>query len=147
MKFKFENLLVWQKTMNLGEDLNTMSCSFPKEENFNLAQQVRRAADSVALNISEGAIGQTNPEFRKFLSYAIRSLAETATCLHKARRSNYITEDIFDHFYEDCFTLMNMLIGLKNQSMILKIEKPNPLRSPMPAAGRRSSVSQLKWNI
>ena len=99
--------------MDLGEDINSMSYKLPKEEKFNLAQQIRRAADSVALNISEGAIGQTDPEFRKFLSYAIRSLAETVTCLHKARRRNYITEDIFDHFYEDCFNLMNMLIGLK----------------------------------
>ena len=53
MKFKFEKLLVWQKAMNLGEEIKAISYKFPKEETFNLAQQVRRAADSVALNISD----------------------------------------------------------------------------------------------
>jgi len=114
MKFKFEKLLVWQKAMALGEGINTISYSFPKEENFNLAQQIRRAADSIALNISEGAIGQSDPECRKFLNYAIRSLAETATCLHKAKRREYLSGEVFKKFYEECFNLMNMLIGLKN---------------------------------
>lgn len=113
MKFKFEKLLVWQKAMDLGEDINTISYNLPKEEIYNLAQQIRRAADSIALNISEGAVGQTDPEFRKFLSYAIRSLAETVTCLHKARRREYISEETFNQFYDECFNLMNMLIGLK----------------------------------
>jgi four helix bundle protein len=112
-KFKFEKLLVWQRAMDLGEDINQVSLKLPKEETYNLAQQIRRAADSVALNIAEGAVGQTGPEFRKFLNYAIRSLAETVSCLHKIKRRDYISEDTFRHFYEGCFNLMNMLIGLK----------------------------------
>lgn len=51
-----------------------------------------RVADSIALNIAEGCIGQSNPEFRKFMGYAIRSLAELVTCLHKAKGRNYISE-------------------------------------------------------
>lgn len=86
MKFKFEKLIIWQKAMELGEDINRLSYNFPKEELYNLSSQIRRAVDSIALNISEGAIGQTNPEFRKFVGYAIRSLAEVVTCLHKALR-------------------------------------------------------------
>ena len=114
MKFKFKKLLVWQKAMELGEVINTMSYNnFPKEETYNLAQQIRRAVDSVALNISEGAIGQTDPEFKKFLSYTIRSLAEAVTCLHKARRRPYISQEVFNRFYDESFNLMNMLIGLK----------------------------------
>ena len=123
-KFKFEKLLVWQRAMALGESINAMSHNFPKEENLNLAQQIRRAADSIALNISEGAIGQTDPEFKKFLSYAIRSLAEVVTCLHKTKRRSYISKEDFDSFYEQCFDLMNMLIGLK-KSIGKQIEVKN----------------------
>lgn len=76
MKFKFEKLIIWQKAMEFGEDINRISYKFPKEEVYNLSSQIRRAGDSIALNISEGAIGQSNLEFKKFMAYAIRSLAE-----------------------------------------------------------------------
>lgn len=92
MKFKFENLIIWQKAMELGEDINKLSYKFPKKEIYNLSSQIRRAADSIALNISEGLIGQSNLEFRKFMGYAIRSLAEVVTCIHKAKRRKYISE-------------------------------------------------------
>lgn len=115
MKFKFENLIVWQKAMDLAEDINKMSYKFPKEEVYNLSSQVRRAADSIALNISEGSIGQTNPEFKRFIGYAIRSLAEVVTCLHKAKRRDYISEQEFSKYYEYAFNLMNMLVGFKNK--------------------------------
>ena len=52
--FKFEKLIIWQKAMEIGEAINSMSYSFPKAELFNLTSQIRRAVDSVALNISEG---------------------------------------------------------------------------------------------
>lgn len=92
MKFKFENLIIWQKAMELGEDINKLSYKFPKKEIYNLSSQIRRAADSIALNISEGSIGQSNLEFRKFMGYAIRSLAKVVTCIHKAKRRKYISE-------------------------------------------------------
>jgi four helix bundle protein len=90
IKFKFEKLIIWQNSMEFGENINKLSYKFPKEEIFNLSSQIRRAVDSIALNISEGSIGQSNPEFKKFMGFAIRSLAEVVTCLHKAFRRNYI---------------------------------------------------------
>jgi len=80
MKFKFEDLIIWQKAMALGEEIDTLSSKFPKKQLYNLSFQIRGAADSIALNISEGSIGQSNPEFRKFMGYSIRSLAEVVTC-------------------------------------------------------------------
>ena len=95
MKFKFEKLLIWQDAMNLGEQINGLTNLFPDKELYNLSSQIRLAADSVALNISEGAIGQSNLEQKKFIGYSIRSLAEVVTCLHKAKLRKYITEDNF----------------------------------------------------
>jgi len=65
-KFKFEKLLVWQLAMNYGEIIYGLSRDFPKEETYNLTTQICRAVDSIALNISEGAIGQSNLEQKKF---------------------------------------------------------------------------------
>lgn len=115
MKFKFENLIIWQKSMQLAEDLFALSHNFPKDEMYNLTSQLRRASDSIALNISEGSIGQTNPEFRKFLSYSIRSLAEVVTCLHKARRRKYISDHDFEKYNSEAFNLMNMLVAFKDR--------------------------------
>ena len=85
MEFKFEKLIIWQKAMDFGEEINVLSDKFPPKEIYNLSSQIRRAVDSIALNISEGSIGQSNPEFKKFMGYAIRSLAEVVTCLHEAK--------------------------------------------------------------
>ena len=114
-EFKFEKLHIWQDSMDFGEDVFLISSSFPKEEQFNLTSQIRRAVDSIALNISEGAILQSNLEFGRFLGYSIRSLAEVVTCLHKAKRRNYISSDLFKDFYSRSFKLMNMIIAFKRK--------------------------------
>ena len=96
MKFKFEKLIIWQRAMNLGDEIDIMTNSFPKKKIFNLSSQIRRAGDPIALNISEGSIGQSNPEQRKFMGYSIRSLAEVVTCSHKDNRRKYISEKEFE---------------------------------------------------
>lgn len=74
-----------------------------------------RAIDSVALNISEGSIEQSAAEFKRFMGYAVRSLAEVVTCLHKANRRNYLTKDKFEEHYNFAFNLMNMMVAFKKK--------------------------------
>lgn len=112
--FKFEKLRVWQISMEFGEEIYKITLNFPDSENYNLTSQIRRATDSIALNISEGSVGQTNAEFKKFLGYSIRSLAEVVTCLFKAKNRNYISELIFEKFYEKSYNLMNQIVALRN---------------------------------
>ncbi len=114
MSFKFEKLIVWQQALALTETVNEMVKVFPKEELFVLTSQIKRAADSVVLNIAEGSILQTNPENRKFVSYAIRSLAEVVACLHIAKKRNLIENVKFDEAYQKCFQLMNRLVSYRN---------------------------------
>ena len=114
-KFKFEKLRIWQKAMDLGEEIDEATTKFPKREMYNLSSQISRAADSIALNISEGSILQSNPEQKKFMGYAIRSLAEVITCLHKSKRRNYISEIEFNKYYDESFHLMNMMIAFRNK--------------------------------
>ncbi|NVO21335.1 MAG: four helix bundle protein [Bacteroidetes bacterium] len=115
MKFKFEKLVIWQKAMDYGESIHILSNKFPPIEIYNLTSQIRRAADSIALNISEGAIGQSNAEYRKFMGYSIRSLAEVVTCLYKAKRREYISDADFNVHYEFAFNLMNMMVSFKDK--------------------------------
>jgi four helix bundle protein len=103
MSFKFEKLIIWQKAMDFGEEINGIITSFPKSEMYNLSSQILRAVDPVALNISDGSIEQSNPEFKRFLNYSIRSIAEVVTCLYKAKKRSYINQEKFDELYKTCF--------------------------------------------
>jgi four helix bundle protein len=113
--FKFEKLIIWQKAMEYGESIFHLTYKFPKDETYNLSSQIRRAVDSIALNIAEGSIGQSNPEFQKFIGYAIRSLAEVVSCLHKAYLRKYISEEEFKVNYDFAFNLMNMMVVFKEK--------------------------------
>ncbi|WDF46577.1 four helix bundle protein [Chryseobacterium sp. KACC 21268] len=115
MSFKFEKLIIWQSSMDFGEVIFNMSTTFPKDELFNLTSQIRRAVDSIALNISEGSILQSNPEFKRFLGYSIRSIAEVVTCLYKAKNRNYIDPRIFEENYQRAYKLMNQIIAFRNK--------------------------------
>ncbi|MEI8048799.1 MAG: four helix bundle protein [Bacteroidota bacterium] len=115
MSFKFEKLFIWQLAMDYGEAINHLTERFPKKELYNLSSQILRAVDSIALNVSEGSIGQSDPEFRKFIGYSIRSLAEVVTCLYKAKRREYISEEEFMENYDLAFNLMNMMVRFKEK--------------------------------
>ena len=113
-QFKFEKLQVWDIAMDYAEKIHEVSSTFPSKELYNLQSQINRASDSIALNISEGATGNSNLEFRKLLGYSIRSIAEVVCCLFKAKRRNYITEETFCALYSEAFMLMNRTAALRN---------------------------------
>jgi four helix bundle protein len=115
MKFKFEKLIIWQKAMEFGEVINTHSLLIPKSENDNLSSQIRLPADSIALNISEGSIVQSNPEQKKFIGYTIGSLAEVVTYLYKAFNREYISKKVFQGNYDFAYNLMNMPITYRTK--------------------------------
>jgi len=55
MAFKFERLIVWQKALELSARIHDLTRTFPKDELYVLTSQIKRAADSIALNIAEGS--------------------------------------------------------------------------------------------
>lgn len=114
MSFKFEKLIVWQKALDLATDVHKLTKSFPKDELFVLTAQIKRAADSVSLNIAEGSTGQSNPEFSKFLGYAIRSNIEVVGCLYLGQKRDLIQEETFSKLYKQCEELLIMLNALRN---------------------------------
>ena len=114
MAFKFENLKVWQKAVDLSDIINQVTKMFPKDELYILTSQIKRAADSVALNIAEGSTGQTNPEFRRFLGMAIRSDIEVDCCIFLAKRRGIIKNEDFERIYKLCEELLVMINALKN---------------------------------
>jgi len=111
---KFENLRVWQKSLELTVKIHDLTKSFPKEELFILTSQIKRAMDSVALNIAEGSTGNTNAEFRRFLTYSIRSGIEVIACLHIAKARDIIQDEHFNMLYNETNDLVKSIQALKN---------------------------------
>jgi four helix bundle protein len=112
MAFKFEKLKVWQKALDLADEIDMMTKTFPKDEIYVLTSQVKRAADSISLNIAEGSTGQSNAEFKRFLRYAQRSDIEVVGCLHLAKRRKYLNDDRFFELYAACEEVLVMINGL-----------------------------------
>lgn len=113
MSFKFEKLVVWQRAVDLAADIHELTKTFPRDELFILTAQIKRAADSISLNIAEGSTGQPDAEFKRFLSYALRSDIEVVGCLYLAKKRNLIDEEDFKRLYKTCEEILAMINGLK----------------------------------
>ncbi|OGX06905.1 MAG: four helix bundle protein [Omnitrophica bacterium RIFCSPLOWO2_12_FULL_50_11] len=114
MAFKFEKLEVWNNAIDFSANIHEVTRSFPQEELYILTSQMKRAADSIALNIAEGSTGQTNPAFRQFLSYAVRSGIELVSCLYIAVKRKLIDEVQFRDLYDEAEQLIKKIQALRN---------------------------------
>lgn len=115
MAFKFEELIVWQKALELTEMVSKVVTKFPKDELYVLTSQIKRAADSTALNIAEGSQGQSNAELNRFLGMSLRSAIEVVACLFIAQRRNIISATDFQSIYSKEEELIKMLQAFRNK--------------------------------
>jgi four helix bundle protein len=87
----YQDLIVWQKAMDLVEMIYASSKAFPREEIYGLTSQLRRAAVSIPSNIAEGQGGRTTADFVRHLSISYGSLRELETQTLIAARPQYLT--------------------------------------------------------
>src|SRR5690606_30883378 len=90
--FSFENLQVYQKSLDFVDMVYEVTKEFPKDELYNLTSQFRRAAVSIALNLAEGA-GDSNAQFNRFLQISLDSVKECVVCSTIAKRQQYLKEE------------------------------------------------------
>lgn len=89
----YRDLTVWRESVALIKNIYAIANTFPKSEEFNLKQQLKRAVVSVALNIAEGKSRKTGKDFGYFLSMANASLSEVEAILIISHELDYITFD------------------------------------------------------
>lgn len=75
----FKQLVVWQRAMELAEEVYRLTESLPSSERFGLISQIRRSAVSIPSNIAEGRQRGTRKDFAQFLRIADGSAAELET--------------------------------------------------------------------
>ncbi len=91
-KFKFEELNVYQKSLDFVDDVYAVAKKFPKDEIYGLTSQYKRASVSIPLNIAEGA-GDTDAQFHRYLQMAWASSKECVVCSTIAKRQGFISEE------------------------------------------------------
>lgn len=77
----YKELKIWQRSVELATLVYSATANFPKQEQYGLTQQMRRAAVSIGTNIAEGAGRKGDKEFSYFLNVAYGSIYELETQL------------------------------------------------------------------
>jgi four helix bundle protein len=89
MADSYKELIVWQRSMELVEEIYVLTRLFPKEEVYGIISQMRRAAVSIPSNIAEGRQRGTRKELRQFFLIAYGSAGELETQLEICKRLGF----------------------------------------------------------
>jgi four helix bundle protein len=112
MSGSYRDLRAWQKAMDLVTQIYSCTRSFPKDELYGMASQLRCAAVSVPSNIAEGKGRSTDRELVLFLHHTRGSLFEVETQITIAHELNYLTEAQTDTLAGLAGEVARMLNGL-----------------------------------
>ena len=113
----FKDLIVWQKGIELVNEIYKVTKHFPKEELFGLTSQARRAAISVPTNVAEGWGRGTTKNYIQFLEISRGSLYELNTLMIIATNQEFLNP-------EKCVEIENTIneIGRMLNALITKLE-------------------------
>jgi four helix bundle protein len=108
----FRNLKVWEKAHLLALSIYPITASFPRDETYGLASQIRRAACSVPSNIAEGCGREGDAELARFCIIARGSATELEYQLLLARDLKLISPEDYEKLSEQTVELKRMLTVL-----------------------------------
>ncbi len=106
----FKKLKVWEKSMDLAENIYLKTTDFPIEEKYSLTSQLRRCAVSIPSNIAEGSSRSSDKDFSRFLTISLGSSFELETQLILSKRLNYLHEEQFNSLQNELDEIQKMLI-------------------------------------
>ena len=92
----YKELEVYQEGYNLLKEVYVITKKYPKEEQYVMLTQIRRAALSVILNIAEGYGRQSKDDFKRFLKISFGSVNEVEVLLELSKDLKYISEEQYN---------------------------------------------------
>lgn len=108
----YKELNVWKKSHQFVIEIYKNIISFPKEETFNLVNQLKRASGSIPANIAEGCGRYTQKDFASFLQNALGSAHEVEYLLLLSKDLKFISSDQYELLNEQICEIKAMLIAL-----------------------------------
>ena len=115
--YSFEKLEAWQAARDLSVKLYTLTSTFPAVEKYGITQQLRRAAISVASNISEGTGRYAPKEQGHFYAISYGSLMELLNQVIISKDLNFITTAEYDDLRTSIETLSAIISGLRKHTL------------------------------
>ena len=114
----YRDLKVFQASYQLALDIHKVSLTFPKIEQYALADQLRRSSKSVCANIAEGFARQraSKAEWKRFLMIALGSCEEVQMWLDFAKDLRYINADQSKNWQDQSDKICRMLHKLRGTS-------------------------------
>lgn len=110
----FRNLEAYKAGKELIKEVYRLLKKFPKEEQFAMCSQLRRASISITSNIAEGSGRVSNKEKVHFLHISYGSLMEVLSQMDIANDLEYITKEEFNNIEVLVENVGRPLSGLEN---------------------------------
>ncbi len=108
----YKKLKVWEKSRELIKIIYRITTNFPKEEQYGLTNQMRRASVSIAANISEGCSRYSKNDFIRFLEIALGSANEVECLLILAYDLGFAPEEELHRSLNHIIEIKKMLSTL-----------------------------------
>lgn len=112
--FRFREWQVYKDARQFRREINQLVKTFPKEEKFLLIDQLKRAVNSIVLNIAEGAGRTTARDVNLFLNRAQTSANEVVACLDCALDDGFISKDVRDNYLKKTENIVKQLRAFGN---------------------------------
>ena len=109
----FRELEFWKRSRVLAINLYSLTKSFPKEEQFGLTNQMRRASVSIPSNIAEGASRSSRKEFARFLEISVGSAHELETQLLIAKEIKLVDNEGYKTINKEIIEITKMVSSYK----------------------------------
>ena len=126
--FAFERLEVWQLARKFFKQAYTIIDTYPSNERYNLVDQIRRAATSIALNLAEMTSRSSYKEQAHYSEIAYGSTIEVYCAFLLSYDLGYISEQQLEELKERISELSNKINALKN-SQYQRAEQSNKQQS------------------
>lgn len=115
MAFRFREFPIYKELKLFTIEIYQLAETLPKNENFGLISQIKRAATSSVLNLAEGSMKKSDPEFNRFILISIGSISEIVAILDICLDLKYVSPSNHGLFVLKCENIVKQLYGFSRK--------------------------------
>lgn len=111
MSFRFRKFPIYKEIRNFIKNIYQLAGNLPKQEQYGLISQIKRAATSILLNLAEGSMKKSDAEFNRFLLISVSSVSEIVAILDICLDQKYIKPSTHKKYVLQCEAIAKQLYG------------------------------------